>query len=213
MTRRRLAIAWSAILLVAVCALATVACSGTHDRHNLSESTPLTERVLARPARQGDLTAVSVDIDVDVASPQGGSLRVDLRRASLGTTRGSYEWDWKGATPANISFVDLTKRVQQHGVVRAWDVEVSTPAKLRLKVWRDWDSEWRVVSQSPEVSAAPGLNHFVLTPALSISAGDYVGLFVSSGLVRLTSPFPFGVMPDLRDQSTTSLAWSSARGF
>ncbi len=212
MPRRRLAIVGGIALAATVCMMVAIAAYWRYaHRYSLSEQTPLTAHMLARPAGHGGLSAVFLDLDV--ASPQGGSVTMTLRRASLGRTTGSYAWDWKGATFRDMSFIDLTKLVRQDGVVRAWDIEVATVTKMRLKVWRDWGSEWRVLAQSPVVDAAPGLNHFALSPALPIKAGDYVGLFIASGSVKLTSPLGFGLAPDLRNQSAVNLTWSSARGL
>lgn len=195
---------------VALALLASAACQA--DRSiAFSDQQPLTAQVNARPARQSELSAVSVDLEITDA--RSGVITLDVERASLGRTSPAYAWDWKGATADDVSILDITKQAQQDGVVKAWDVDVATPGTMRVKVWHDWGSEWRVTAKSPAMSMVEGLNHFVLDPALPVRAGDYVGLYVMSGRMKLVAPQGLLPAPDLRDQSAVNLTWATARSL
>jgi hypothetical protein len=211
MNRPRLWIAGGVMLAAVVIGVVSIGFWKRERRYVLTEQTPLIEIMNARPPRHGALSAVSVDIDL--ASRRSGVVTLDVRRTSTGRTDPSYAWDWKGALSADVSIIDITRQAQRDEAVSSWDVEMETPGRMRLKIWREWRNEWRAVAESPVVATTPGLNHLVLNPALPIRAGDYVGLYVMSGRMRLVSPLGGLPVPDLQDQSATNLTWATARGL
>jgi len=157
----------------------------------------------------------AIYIDIGGTGGDAQELIFKLNRFSLGTTKGSYIWDWKsGPFQSNqFSFIDLTKIVQQDGFITGWDADVASPGDLRLKVWRNSDKTFEVVSQSEVITRpAIGLNHFVLNSPLPVKKGDYIGLYTEAQL-KLSSPLGLSIPVPLVDQSPTNLRESALRGL
>lgn len=179
----------------------------------ITENSAFHTTLVARPRMHPGLSSISVDLSVP---PQtSGMLLFRLQRHSLGTTCNSYSWDGvTGSYPSkDISLIDLSKMVREDSAIRAWDVDMARPGLLRLKVWRDEGKRWRVVAQSQIVAAGLGPNHFILDSPLPVRKGDYVGLYLSAGVLKLSSPNWFGTLGSLNLQNPINLLLSANLGL
>ncbi len=167
-----------------------------------------TPRTKTRPS----ISALTVDLKALGKNP--GSLMFRLRRVSLGTTNGAYNWDWKGAPlQSDFSFVDMTKMIRQEAKVTSWDVVVAKPGMVRLKIWQDLGDRWSVVAQTDKVMAMSGLNHFILKDPLPVRPGDFLGLYTAVGTIKLVSLSRLGVSEDLANQDLSNIDHARERGL
>lgn len=83
--------------------------------------------------------------------------------------------------------IDQVSPVTKDSSIGSWDIwATNTSYTVRLVIWRKSGSVWSVVGMSAFVTATVlGANHFVLTTAIIVKAGDFVGV---------NSPGPWGYL-------------------